>query len=132
MANAGPNTNGSQFFLTTVPTPHLNGKHVVFGRVIRGKGVVRRVERTPTAAQDSPVQPVTIVDCGEISMEEVKKGDEAAAAAAEGDKYEDDPKDYDAEDIEENVSFRIARHLLYGADCLPHCSLKSASASQAS
>ncbi|GAC95138.1 peptidyl-prolyl cis-trans isomerase [Pseudozyma hubeiensis SY62] len=95
MANAGANTNGSQFFVTTVPTPHLDGKHVVFGRVIRGKNVVRRVEGVETDSGDRPKEDVKIVACGELSEEEVEKGC-GIEADSTGDVYEEFPEDQDA------------------------------------
>ncbi|KPA86591.1 putative peptidyl-prolyl cis-trans isomerase (cyclophilin- 40) [Leptomonas pyrrhocoris] len=105
MANAGANTNGSQFFITTAPAPHLTGRHVVFGRVVRGMNAVRAVEQTATGANDKPVEDCLIADCGELdALPEV-------VPAADGDTYPDYPEDVvpamdDAQRIEAGEAIR--------------------------
>lgn len=69
MANSGPNTNGSQFFITTVKTSWLDGKHVVFGRILEGEDVVKTIEGFGSPS-GTPSKEVVIADSGEITDDE--------------------------------------------------------------
>jgi cyclophilin family peptidyl-prolyl cis-trans isomerase len=77
MANSGPDTNGSQFFVCFKKTSWLDGKHTVFGRVIDGYDICKNAEQIKTGAQDKPLTQVKIVDCGELKEDEKLTDDKA-------------------------------------------------------
>ncbi|KAK4346516.1 hypothetical protein RND71_032855 [Anisodus tanguticus] len=92
MANSGPNTNGSQFFITASQAHILDGKNVVFGRVIRGLGMIRAIEHVKTSEDGFPDLPVIIEDCGEIPE---GADDGTVNFFKDGDTYPDWPIDLD-------------------------------------
>ncbi|KAG9010307.1 peptidyl-prolyl cis-trans isomerase cpr6 [Tulasnella sp. JGI-2019a] len=114
MANAGAHTNGSQFFITVTATPHLDGKHVIFGEVLKGKSVVRYLERVETSSGDVPVEPVTIVKSGELAEGE-DDGIVATVPSSDGttDKYEDYPEDESSCDVMSDLdaTMRVAKEV---------------------
>ncbi|KAG8384425.1 hypothetical protein BUALT_Bualt04G0116600 [Buddleja alternifolia] len=103
MANSGPNTNGSQFFIVTTQATHLDGKHVVFGKVIKGLGVLRSIEHVAIIDKDYyPSVDVVIVDCGEIPE---GADDGTINFFGDGDVYPDWPIDLDTKP--EDISWLI-------------------------
>jgi len=117
MANSGKDTNGSQFFITTVATPHLDGKHVVFGEVLSGKSIVRAIENTPTQSGDLPVLECTITTAGQLLPGEEDGTSVLKDIQTPGDKYEDYPEDEDKVDTNKiDVVINAAKDIREGGN----------------
>uniref|UniRef100_A0A1I7SBB5 peptidylprolyl isomerase n=1 Tax=Bursaphelenchus xylophilus TaxID=6326 RepID=A0A1I7SBB5_BURXY len=92
MANRGPNTNGSQFFITTNTTPHLDDVHVAFGRVVQGQDVVTKIENLKTGPKNRPVSDVVIANCGQL-IKKKKENEESDSESVKEKKKKKEKKD---------------------------------------
>ncbi|KAK4054040.1 Peptidyl-prolyl cis-trans isomerase [Microbotryomycetes sp. JL221] len=122
MANRGKDTNGSQFFVSLRPCPHLKGKHVVFGRVVKGFEIVEAMSKLGVDAKDHPLQLITISHCGELERreeqiavlrEQVKRDEEAASRRAEEAERDRKRKQREADELKREHALKSGDGVVY-------------------
>jgi len=100
MANKGPNTNGSQYFILTQPAPHLDDIHTVFGVLISGKEVVKEIEELQVDKKSRPLQDARIVNCGELVLKSKAKKEESESSSDSGSSTEAESGEASSEEEE--------------------------------
>lgn len=109
MANTGAHSNKSQFFINTYPSPHLSGKHTIFGRIIKGKSTIRTIEYSPVNDKSIPIKDIVIKECGEWDESKGVPVYNTSYSTICGDIYEEYPDDDDHFDKEKpSESFEAA------------------------
>jgi len=103
MANAGPNTNGSQFFILFKEASHLDGKHVVFGRIVSGQEILHKLEAIPTNHSDRPLGQVTITDCGEVKLAKDDKEEQQMKEKLQKEAEENKEKEAEKEPVKKET-----------------------------
>lgn len=112
MANTGPDTNASQFFINTYPSPHLNNKHTIFGKVIHGKSTIRTIESEIVNETSIPKKEIIIEDCGEWDDSKDIPVYNASYSTLGGDKYEEFPDDDENFDKEKSGEAYVASNTI--------------------
>lgn len=118
MANTGPNSNTSQFFINTYPSPHLNQKHTIFGKIIHGKSTVRTIELESVNEKSIPNKDIVIKDCGEWDESLGVPVYNASYNAIGGDIYEEYPDDDEHFDKEKSAEAYLAADRIKGSATL--------------